>query len=47
MAEQAAATAPRIYAVGEVVGGVRRLLEDRVGRLWVAGEVRNLSRPRS
>jgi exodeoxyribonuclease VII large subunit len=46
MAQEVAA-GPRVYAVGEVVVGVRRLLEDRVGRLWVVGEVRNLSRPRS
>jgi exodeoxyribonuclease VII large subunit len=41
------ALGPRIYAVGEVVTGLRRLLEDRVGRLWVVGEVSNLQRPRS
>jgi exodeoxyribonuclease VII large subunit len=41
------AAAPRVYAVGEVVSGVRRLLEDRVGRLWVAGELRDVKRPRS
>lgn len=41
------ATAPRIYPVSEVVGGVRRLLEDRVGRLWVVGEIRGTSRPAS
>jgi exodeoxyribonuclease VII large subunit len=46
MSQQAAA-APRVYAVGEVVSGVRRLLEDRVGRLWVAGELRDVKRPRS
>ena len=46
MAEEVAA-GPRVYGVGEVVAGVRRLLEDRVGRLWVVGEIRNLSRPRS
>jgi exodeoxyribonuclease VII large subunit len=41
------AAAPRVYGVGDVVAGVRQLLEDRVGRIWVVGEVRNLSRPRS
>ena len=46
MAEDVAA-GPRIYGVGEVVGGVRRLLEDRVGRIWIVGEVRGVSRPRS
>ncbi|MGH0032613.1 MAG: exodeoxyribonuclease VII large subunit [Myxococcota bacterium] len=44
---QGAQAGPRVYAVGEVVAGVRRLLEDRVGRIWVVGEVRGLSRPRS
>ena len=39
--------APRIHPVGAVVAGVRRLLEDRVGRLWVVGEVSNLRRPAS
>jgi len=37
----------RIYAVGELVAGLRRLLEDRVGRLWVVGQIGDLSRPRS
>ncbi|HVH20690.1 MAG TPA: exodeoxyribonuclease VII large subunit [Myxococcota bacterium] len=46
MAEQTAA-GPRIYAVGELVAGLRRLLEDRVGRLWVVGQIGDLSRPRS
>jgi exodeoxyribonuclease VII large subunit len=40
-------TAPRIHSVGAVVAGVRRLLDDRVGRLWVVGEVSNLRRPAS
>jgi exodeoxyribonuclease VII large subunit len=38
---------PRIYSVGELVGGLRRLLEERVGRLYVVGEVSNLRRPAS
>ena len=42
-----AAAAPRIYPVGAVVAGVRRLLEERVGSLWVVGEVSNLRRPAS
>jgi len=42
-----AAAAPRIYSVGAVVAGVRRLLEERVGSLWVVGEVSNLRRPAS
>jgi exodeoxyribonuclease VII large subunit len=41
------AAGPRIYAVGELVAGLRRLLEDRVGRLWVVGQIADLSRPRS
>ena len=44
---ESAAPGPRVYAVGELVAGLRRLLEDRVGRLWVVGQVANVSRPRS
>ena len=33
-----------IYAVGDLVGGLRALLEERVGRIWVMGEVSNLRR---
>jgi exodeoxyribonuclease VII large subunit len=44
---ESAAEGPRIYAVGEVVAGLRRLLEDRVGRLWIVGEVADVHRPRS
>ncbi|HKA13813.1 MAG TPA: exodeoxyribonuclease VII large subunit [Myxococcota bacterium] len=44
---ESAAPAPRIYPVGAVVAGVRRLLEERVGSLWVVGEVSNLRRPAS
>jgi exodeoxyribonuclease VII large subunit len=36
-----------IYTVGDLVGGLRALLEERVGRLWVVGEVSNLRRPGS
>ena len=39
--------APRVYSVGAVVTGVRRLLEQRVGRIWVSGEISNLRRPSS
>lgn len=42
-----AAAEPRIHRVGELVGGLRRLLEDRVGRLWIVGQVSNLRRPAS
>ena len=38
------AAAPRIYPVGAVVSGVRRLLEERIGSIWVVGEVSNLRR---
>ena len=44
---ESAAPAPRIYPVGAVVAGVRRLLEERIGSLWVVGEVSNLRRPAS
>ena len=40
-----ASAEPRVYGVGEVVAGVKQLLESRVGRVWVVGEVRNLGRP--
>lgn len=33
---------PHVYRVGELVLGLRRLLEDRVGRVWVSGEISNL-----
>ena len=35
-------TGPQIYSVSELVAGVRELLEVRVGRVWVAGEVSNV-----
>jgi exodeoxyribonuclease VII large subunit len=36
---------PRIvYSVGQLLGGVSALLEDRVGRVWVSGEIGNLFR---
>ncbi len=38
---------PEIYSVGDLMGGIKRLLEDRVGRLWVVGEISNLHRARS
>ena len=43
MAETAAA-GPRVYAVGELVAGLRGLLEERVGRLWLRGEIADLHR---
>ncbi len=36
-----------IYRVGELLSGLRHLLEDRVGRVWVVGEVSNLHRAAS
>ena len=42
-----AAEGPPIYTVSEVLAGVRGLLEERVGRLWVVGEVTDLRRARS
>lgn len=38
---------PRVFRVAELLAGVRQLLEDRVGRLWVSGEVSNLHRATS
>ena len=37
----------RVFTVSELSGGLNALLEDRVGRVWVAGEISGLSRPRS
>lgn len=37
----------RVLAVGELVAGLREMLEDSVGRVWVAGEISNLRRPAS
>lgn len=37
-----AAAGPRILSVSGLVAGLRGLLEQRVGRVWVAGEVSNL-----
>jgi exodeoxyribonuclease VII large subunit len=38
---------PRIYSVGELLSGLRSLLEERLGRIWVVGEISNLARPQS
>jgi exodeoxyribonuclease VII large subunit len=38
---------PRVYSVGEVLGGVNRMFQDRVGRLWIVGEIKDLRRPAS
>ncbi|HBZ68478.1 MAG TPA: exodeoxyribonuclease VII large subunit, partial [Deltaproteobacteria bacterium] len=37
----------RIFSIAEVLAGVRALLEESMGRLWVAGEVSNLRRASS
>jgi exodeoxyribonuclease VII large subunit len=36
-----------IFRVGELIRGLNALLEDRVGRVWVLGEISNLHRARS
>jgi len=36
-----------VYTVSELVGGVKRLLEERVGRLWVVGELADVHLARS
>jgi exodeoxyribonuclease VII large subunit len=41
------AEGPPIYTVRDVLRGVNALLEERVGGLWVAGEVSDLRRPGS
>ena len=46
MAEPAGSGAP-VYRVGELVSGVRGLLEERIGRVWIVGEISNLRRPPS
>jgi len=33
---------PRVFTVSQLLAGLRQLLDDRVGRLWVVGEVSNL-----
>jgi exodeoxyribonuclease VII large subunit len=42
-----AAAERRVFSIGELLTGLRHLLEDRVGRLWVVGEVSNLFRAAS
>jgi exodeoxyribonuclease VII large subunit len=39
--------APRVLRVAELVGALRALVEDVVGRVWVVGEVSNLRRAAS
>src|SRR5690606_5171143 len=38
---------PRVLRVAELVGALRALVEDVVGRVWVVGEVSNLRRAAS
>jgi len=38
---------PPVLRVGELVGGLNGLLEEAVGRVWVAGEISGLRRPPS
>ncbi len=38
---------PTIYRVGDVLRGLNALLEERVGRLWIVGEISDLRRPAS
>ncbi|MAJ60160.1 MAG: exodeoxyribonuclease VII large subunit [bacterium TMED88] len=45
--ERSTAPGRRVFSVSELAGGLNALLEDRVGRVWVAGEVSGLSQPRS
>jgi exodeoxyribonuclease VII large subunit len=39
--------ARRFYRVSELLGGLNALLEERVGRVWVVGEIANLHRAAS
>jgi len=47
VSRDAAGRARRVYAVGDLLAGISALLQDRVGRVWVAGEVSNLHRAAS
>ncbi len=39
-----ASAEPHVYSVSDLLAGLRALLEERVGRLWVVGEISNLHR---
>lgn len=41
------AAARKIYSVGALLAGINGLLQDRVGRVWVQGEISNLHRAAS
>jgi len=47
VSEVRAAEQPHVYGVGEVLRGLAALLEERVGRVWISGEVSDLRRPPS
>jgi exodeoxyribonuclease VII large subunit len=47
VSEAGTAAGPRVYGVAEVLRGLAALLEERVGRLWIAGEIADLRRPAS
>ncbi len=47
VSDPSAAGAPHVYRISEVLAGLKGLLQDRVGRLWVSGEVSNLRVPGS
>lgn len=47
IASHAPAAGRRVFGVAELVSGLRELLENAVGRVWVAGEISNLRRPAS
>jgi exodeoxyribonuclease VII large subunit len=47
VSEPSAAAGPPVYSVSQVLAGLKGLLQDRVGRLWVSGEVSNLRVPAS
>ena len=44
---EAVSAGAHVYSVSELLGGLDALLEDRVGRVWLVGEVSNLHRARS
>jgi exodeoxyribonuclease VII large subunit len=47
VSEPSATAGPPVYSVSQVLAGLKGLLQDRVGRLWVSGEVSNLRVPAS
>jgi exodeoxyribonuclease VII large subunit len=44
---ESGASARKIYSVGALLAGINGLLQDRVGRVWVQGEISNLHRAAS